>query len=141
MTNYLTAFYDHLTNNNVYNRLSSSMESESRDHSTLIEPLNREITQACQHTENEYQRRHMTYWTVNLHQAKLKLSIWYQIRSQMCCKLPITTIVHHAKQWDITYPTGCTSEIVNNEIAALKTEIRDIHKQSHDKRPCVSKHQ
>ena len=69
----------------------------------------------------------MTYWTVDLHQAKLKLSIWYRIRSHLCCNLLITAIVQQAKNCNIINSTGCTPAIVDDAIMALKTEIRDIH--------------
>ena len=49
--------------------------------------------------------------------------------------ISITTIVvRRAQHWDIIDPSGCTPEIVDNAITALKNEIRDIHKASHDKR-------
>ena len=80
---------------------------------------------ACQHAENEFQQRKLTYWTVDLHQAKLKLSIWCKIRSHLRCK---------AKNWDTINCTGCTPATVEDAIGALKTENREIHKKSHEKR-------
>ena len=49
-------------------------------------------------------------------------------------KLFIATIVWRAQHWGIIDPSGCNSETVEAAIEALKEEIRDIHKQSHDKR-------
>ena len=133
MTTYLTAFDAHLKHNDVYDGLSSLLKSNSHDHH-LIEIINWEITRACQHAENTYRQGKLTYWTVDLYRAKLKLSVWCQIRSRLCQNLPIATIVQCSEQWDIADPSGCNPETVEDAIEALKQEIRGIHKTSHDKR-------
>ena len=133
VTTYLTTFDAHLTHNYVYNRLSSLLKSDSHHHN-LIQIIEREITRAYQHAENTCRQCKLIYWTVDLHQAKLKLSVLCQIRSRLCQKLPIATIVHCAKHWDIIDPSGCNPKTVADAIEALKKEIRDIHKTSHDKR-------
>ena len=100
----------------------------------LIETIDRGITGACQHAENTCCKRRLTYWTVDLHHAKLKLSVWCQIRSHLCRNLPITTIVKCAHHWDILEPSSCTPKAVVEAIATLKKEIENIHKRSHEKR-------
>ena len=95
VTTYLTAFDAHLQHNNIYERLSSLNKSGQPDHQ-LIETIDREITRACQHAENHCRKRRMTYWSVELHRAKLKLSVWCQIRSRLRRHLPIDTIICRA---------------------------------------------
>ena len=76
----------------------------------------------------------MTYWSVELHRAKLKLSVWCQIWSCLCRQLPIDTILRQAQQWDIIDPSGCTLATADVAINTLKLLVRQIHKASHEKR-------
>ena len=133
VTTYLTAFDVHLKHNDVYNWLKSLLKSDHHDHH-LFEIIDREIIRVCQHAEdNTYSKHRLTYWTVDLHQAKLKLSVWCQIQSRLCKKLSITTIVKRPQHWDIIDSFSCTPDVVEEAIATLKKEIKAIHNTSHEK--------
>ena len=132
LTLYLTAFDAHLRYNDVYHQLTTLLKSGRPNHD-LVETIGRKITRACQHAKNTCRKCCLTYWTVDLHRDKLKLSVWCQLWSRLCCNLPITTIIKRAHHWNILDPSGCTPDAVADAIATLKKEINAIHKTSHDK--------
>ena len=78
VTKYLYAFQDHMKAHNVFERLTSLIQEGKPNHN-LAENLNRELIRASQHAENQCRRRPLTYWSIDLHQHKEKLSVFGQL--------------------------------------------------------------
>lgn len=75
VTKYIEAIYQHLLENNVFERLRKFMNNEEPNFIEL-EQINRTTTQACKHGENSCQQKRLAYWGIDLHVAKRDLAIW-----------------------------------------------------------------
>ena len=130
---YLRAFYDHITEHDIINRIRTLIKHDSPDHETA-EAIDREITRAGKHAENQCRRRRRDYWNVDLHLAKLRLSVWIQYRRRTTRKLPTNTIIERAATFGIIIPPDTTIGHASQMISTLKAEIKQMRINSRAKR-------
>ena len=93
----------------VFQRFNVKIKTGAPNHG-LVETINREITRAIIHAENQCHKDKPVYWTQELHQLKLHHSVWCQLRSRLKRRLPVSHAIHRAEQLTIPIMTATTSD-------------------------------
>jgi hypothetical protein len=130
---YLDAVHSHLDANNVFNRMKKLFESEAPNHEEA-EILDSELTRACQHGSNKCQKHQMDYWCIDTHEIKRNLSIWCQFKARRRRSIRSTALISRAKEIGLNLEEDMPLEILETEIKSLRTKLKNIHKNSADRR-------
>jgi hypothetical protein len=133
VTTYLKEAHEHLTSNNVFNRLKRLMENNDPNHEEA-EKLDRELTRACEHGSNACKRRRQDYWNILIHELKRNLSIWSQFKRRKARNLSTSALLTRTKELGLLIDQTTTPEETEKNIIDLRDKIKACHKQSNDRR-------
>ena len=140
VTRYLRACHKHLHKNNVFERLQGLIKQDNPNH-RLAEILDNELIRAGAHADKQCQKRRTDYWNIELHTLKRELSIWCQYRSRTKRNLLTNSLRCRAAQVGISIQLTVSPEDVNDRIAILRQQVRQIHLNSKEKRRDSQKEQ
>jgi hypothetical protein len=130
---YLKEAHEHLTSNNVFNRMKRLMEDNESNHEEA-EKLDRELTRACEHGSNTCKRRRQDYWNIRIHELKRNLSIWCQFKRRKARNLPSLALIARTKELGLNIEQTMTPEEIEKNIKELRIAVKACHKQSNDRR-------
>jgi hypothetical protein len=119
VTRYLQAVTSHLKHQNIFDRIQKLMESEYPNNEEA-ERIDRGITQACEHGENEFRRHPLHYWGFELHELKRELSVYCQLRRRRKKGLASKALVARTEELGIRMSIDMSDEIIEDRIDVLK---------------------
>ena len=94
---YLQAVDKVMAKRNVYKRIVKIMKSKKKRYHKEAEAIDRDITAATQHGEQQCEKRHMDFWDFEVHILKMKRALWRYLLKRRKRHLDTTVICAAAK--------------------------------------------
>jgi hypothetical protein len=133
VTTYLEATYKHLQANAVMSRIKKIFTKDIFDQEE-VEKLDALMTQACEHASNQCKRRRVDYWNIEIHETKRDLSVWCQYKNRRTRKLSSKALIARTSELGLNMREGMTMEDIVAKIEKLRARVKEIHKDSANKR-------